>query len=90
MSEGDATAGCPAHPTRKSNPALGYDDVFVAVVTGTPVCFEVIPQMNTTVPPKEIAQFFNAFIDVVGLPGNTKLDKRTVLFLVPPKDVGVK
>ena len=90
MSEGDATAGCPAHATKKSNPALGYDDVFVAVVTGTPVCFEVIPQMNTTVPPKEIAQFFNAFIDVVGLPGNTKLDKRTVLFLVPPKDVGVK
>jgi hypothetical protein len=90
MSEGDATAGCPAHATRKSSPSLGYDDVFVAVVTGTPVCFEVIPQMNTTVPPKDVAQFFNAFIDVVGLPGNTKLDKRSVLFLVPPKDVGVK
>ena len=90
MSEGDAASGCPAHATKKSSPSLGYDDVFVAVVTGTPVCFEIVPETNTFVPPKDAAQFFNAFIDVVGLPGNTKLDRRTVLFLVPPKDVGVK
>jgi hypothetical protein len=90
MSEGDSAAGCPPHATKKSNPALGYDDIFVSVIAGTPVCFEVIPDMNTIVPPKDAAQFFNAFIDVVGLPGNTKLDRRSVLFLVPPKDIGVK
>ncbi len=90
MGEGDPARGCPAHPTKKSDPALAYDDIFTAVVTGTPVCFEIIPATNTIVPATDAAQFFNAFINVVGLPGNTKLDKRTVLFLVPPKDVGVK
>ena len=57
---------------------------------GTPVCFEVIPAMNTTVPATLEPQFFNAFIDVMGLPGNLKLDTRSVLFLVPPTVTGVK
>jgi hypothetical protein len=38
--------------------------------------------VNTTVPPKASAQFFKAFINVVGLPGHTPLDQRSVLFLV--------
>jgi len=46
--------------------------------------------MNTTVPPKPQAQFFNAFIDVLGMPGSVKLDHRVVLFLVPPKDPTAK
>ena len=49
------------------------------------MCFEVIPQTNTTVEPQATAQFYNAFLDVVGVPGNIKLDQRKVLFLVPPK-----
>ena len=60
------------------------------MVVGTPVCFEVVPQMNTTVKPKSNAQFFNAFIDVLGMPGSVKLDRRTVLFLVPPREIAAK
>jgi hypothetical protein len=49
----------------------------------------VIPAKNDTVLPENQAQFFNAFVDVIGVQGNVQLDKRTVLFLVPPKDPGV-
>ena len=45
--------------------------------------------MNTT-PATLDPQFFSAFIDVLGLPGNLKLDTRSVLFLVPPTVTGVK
>ena len=87
--EGDAANGCPAHPAKDSD-GDGVKDTFLAVKVGTPVCFEVIPQTNTTVPPEQIAQFYNAFVDVIGVQGNVKLDRRTVLFLVPPTDPGVK
>jgi len=89
MSEGDAANGCPA-ATTKDTDADTIDDTFVSVKVGTPVCFEVLPKMNTTVKPKDKAQFFNAFIDVLGMPGSVKLDRRDVLFLVPPTDIGIK
>lgn len=85
MKEGDAKAGCPAASVKDTD-GDGIDDTFVGVIVGTPVCFEVIPQMNTTVPPKSTAQFFNAFINVLGMPGSVKLDLRSVLFEVPPTD----
>jgi len=86
MGEGSAAQGCPPATTTKSKPSLAYDDVFVGVTAGTHVCFEVIPAENTAVAPKTSAQFFKALINVVGLPGNTPLDQRSVLFLVPPTD----
>ena len=89
MDEGDAKNGCPTHAAIDTN-ADGVKDTFTAVVVGTPVCFEILPAMNTTVHPKSSAQFFNAFIDVLGMPGSVKLDRRTVLFLVPPKDFAAK
>jgi hypothetical protein len=89
MDEGDAKNMCPAHVAKDTN-GDGIKDTFTAVVVGTPVCFEVLPQMNTTVKPKASAQFFNAFIDVLGMPGSVKLDLRTVLFLVPPRDLVAK
>lgn len=82
--EGDPAQGCPAHAAKDTN-ADGIKDTFTAVTVGTPVCFEVIPQTNTTAEPQITAQFYNAFLDVVGVPGNIKLDQRKVLFLVPPK-----
>ena len=82
--EGDPAQGCPAQPAKDTN-GDGIKDTFTAVTVGTPVCFEVIPQMNTTAEPQITAQFYNAFLDVVGVPGNIKLDQRKVLFLVPPK-----
>ncbi len=81
--EGDASQGCPAHAATDTN-GDGIKDTFTAVTVGTPVCFEVIPQSNTTAEPQPTAQFYNAFLDVVGVPGNIKLDRRKVLFLVPP------
>ncbi len=89
MDEGDPTNKCPAHAAKDTN-GDGIKDTFIAVVVGTPVCFEVLPQMNTTVKPKTVEQFFNAYIDVLGMPGSVKLDKRTVVFAVPPRDIGVK
>jgi len=90
MSEGDPASSCPPNATYDSN-GDKIDDTFKAVTVGTPVCFEVIPKMNETVPPLEVAQFFNAFIDVLGMPGSIDLgDRRTVVFLVPPKDPGIK
>ncbi len=89
MDEGDAASGCPATPAKDSD-GDGIKDTFVAVKVGTPVCFEVIPAKNTIVPALETPQFFNAFVDVVGVQGNVQLDRRSVLFMVPPKDPGVK
>ncbi len=89
MEEGDAAAGCPAMTGKVKDRDLdGVADTFVGLVVGTPVCFEVLPKQNDVVPPKDVAQFFNAFIDVLGLPGSIKLDQRKVLFLVPPKTPG--
>jgi hypothetical protein len=89
MDEGSTAAGCPPHEAYDGG-MVGYKDTFKAVVVGTAVCFEVIPKMNDSVPSKESAQFFNAFIDMIGMPGAVNLgDRRTVVFLVPPKDPGI-
>lgn len=89
MDEGNAAAGCPPTAATDSD-GDGVLDTFVGVRAGTPVCFEVIANKNTVVPAENAPQFFNAFIDVVGVPGNLPLDRRSVLFLVPPRDAGVK
>lgn len=89
MDEGNAANGCPAAPATDTN-GDGIKDTFVAMKAGTPVCFEVIPAKNNFVEPDIDPQFFNAFIDVVAVQGNLQLDKRSVLFLVPPKDASVK
>ncbi len=82
MEEGDG-ADCLPHGANDTD-GDGVKDTFLSVVVGTPVCFEVIPKINTTVKPKAEAQFFNAFIDVLGMPGSVKLDSRLVGFEVPP------
>lgn len=89
MDEGNPASGCPAAAAKDSD-GDGIKDTFLAVKAGTPVCFEVIPNKNTIVPPDVDPQFFNAFVNVIGVQGNLPLDKRSVLFLVPPKDPGVK
>jgi hypothetical protein len=59
------------------------DDVFIDVLPGTPVCFDIIPAINTIVEPIDEPQVFPAFIDVLG-DYVTVLDTRDVWFLVPP------
>ncbi len=89
MDEGNPANNCPAAPAKDSD-GDGIKDTFLAVKAGTPVCFEVIPAKNGFVMPQLDPQFFNAFIDVIAVQGDLHLDKRSVLFLVPPKDAGVK
>lgn len=88
MDEGNAAEGCPP-ATAKDTDGDGIKDTFVALNASIPVCFEVIAAVNTIVPPTFEPQFFNALIDVVGVPQNLLLDTRSVLFLVPPKGPGV-
>jgi hypothetical protein len=59
-------------------------EVFQDVKPGTVVCFDVTPRQNTSVEAKTTPQVFKATVSVVG-DGVTKLDTRTVLFLVPPE-----
>ena len=61
----------------------GYPDTFPDLVPGTIVCFDIIPEMNTTVEPTGDPQIFKAAVDVIG-DGVTVLDTREVFFLVPP------
>jgi hypothetical protein len=53
------------------------------VTPGTPVCFDIVPRMNTTVMPTASPQLFRAHVDVIG-DGVTVLDTRDVYFVVPP------
>jgi hypothetical protein len=63
--------------------ADGYDDKYVQVRTGTPVCWKVVSKPNTTVPATDVPQLFKAKVKVYG-DGVTQLDERDVFFLVPP------
>ena len=63
--------------------ADGFDDKYVQVRTGTPVCWKVVSKPNTTVPATDAPQLFRAKVKVYG-DGVTQLDERNVFFLVPP------
>jgi hypothetical protein len=61
-----------------------YPDTFQNVTPGAPVCFDIVPKMNTTVMQTLVPQLFRAQIDVIG-DGFTPLDDRIIYFLVPPR-----
>ncbi len=54
-------------------------DTFVAVPPGTPVCFDIYPEVNETVN----GGIFRASLEIVG-EGVTVLDTRTIYFIVGP------
>jgi hypothetical protein len=60
-----------------------YPDQYLNVRAGTPVCWKLVPKMNTSVVTTEQPQLFKATVTVIG-DGITELDTRTVYFLVPP------
>ena len=62
----------------------GFNDLYVQVPAGTPVCWRVVPKENTTVMPTTEPQLFEATVEVYG-DGTSKLDERQVYFLVPPE-----
>lgn len=78
------TAQCAGNLTDVDTNADSYDDKFLAVRTGTPVCWKVVSKPNTTVPATTEPQLFRSKISVFG-DGITQLDEREVFFLVPPK-----
>jgi hypothetical protein len=59
-----------------------FPDVFTSVLPGTTVCFDIYPEMNTTVPADVVPQIFECLVHVVG-DGITILDTRSIFFLVP-------
>lgn len=63
------------------------DDVFVDVLPGTDVCFDLHPAYNTIVSPSSEPLLFSAYIHVMGNEV-TVLDTRQIYFLVPPEIPG--
>ena len=77
------TAQCASGLNDIDTNADGFDDKYLQVRTGTPVCWKVVSKPNTTVPATDAPQLFRAKVKVYG-DGVTQLDERNVFFLVPP------
>jgi hypothetical protein len=77
------TADCAAGLSDQDSNSDGFDDYYVDVRAGTPVCWKVVSKQNTTVPATNEPQLFRATVEVYG-DGVTVLDSRDVYFLVPP------
>ena len=76
-------AMCTGNLTDRDTNADSFDDEYVDVRAGSPVCWKLVPKMNTTVPATAQPQLFKATVRVLG-DGVTTLDTREVFFLVPP------
>jgi hypothetical protein len=59
------------------------DDFFVEVQPGDSVCFDIVPETNTVVPPSSVPLVARATIEVIG-DLFTPLDSRDVYFVIPP------
>jgi len=77
------TAQCADGLTDVDTNSDSFDDKYIQVRTGTPVCWKVVSKPNTTVPATDVPQLFKAKVKVYG-DGVTQLDERDVFFLVPP------
>jgi hypothetical protein len=77
------TASCANGLTEEDGDGDTYPDRYVDVRAGTPVCWRLVPKMNTTVPSTAVWQFFHATVPVVA-DGVSTLETRDVYFLVPP------
>ena len=77
------TAECTGGLTAIDSDADGFQDQYVDVRVGTPVCWGLVANPNTTVPATAAPQVFQATVAVIG-DGVTELDSRRVLFIVPP------
>ncbi len=76
------STGCSNLTTEDSNPADGVHDTFPSVTPGLPVCWDVVPRMNTTVMPAASPLVFKARLTIYS--GGSPLDSRLVYFLIPP------
>jgi hypothetical protein len=83
LTAGDAKLGCPAHEAFDAN-GDGTPETFRQLPADKPVCFELTLGSNTLVPAKPKPQVATVRLDVTGNPGNVLLDRRTIVFVVPP------
>ncbi|RLB52408.1 MAG: hypothetical protein DRJ42_14945 [Deltaproteobacteria bacterium] len=72
---------CSMIPTEDSD-MDGVQDTFPTVTPGTPVCYDIVAESNTMVPPEASPLVFEALVTVYG--DGSPLDSRRVFFLVPP------
>ena len=77
------TASCANGLTEEDGDGDTYPDRYVGVRAGTPVCWRLVPKMNSTVASTASWQFFHATVPIVA-DGITTLETRDVYFLVPP------
>ncbi len=77
------TPACANGLTEQDSNGDTFPDLYIDVLPGTPVCWTLVPKMNTTVMATDQPQLFKATIEVRG-DGATLLDTRDVFFLVPP------
>jgi hypothetical protein len=82
----DETIICVGGLTTADEDGDTYPDKFVDVLPGNPVCFDIIPAQNDSVPATSMPAIYKAFIDVIG-DDVTVLDTREVFFLVPPTGI---
>ena len=75
--------GCSALDTEDADPVDGVHETYPAVTPGSPVCWDVIPRMNTTVMPDIVPIVARARLTVYG--DGSPLDSRLVYFLIPPR-----
>lgn len=80
---GDAGVGCGAMATKDLD-GDGAPDAYEQVPVKTPVCFRVEVDRNASVPAGTKPTLLAARIDVAGDPGKILLDRRTIVFVVPP------
>ncbi len=81
-------SGDPCSPESVTGPTEDTDgdshmDAFTSLLPGTPVCWDVVPLRNDTVPPTTSPQVFRARLTVRG--DGSPLDSRLVFFLIPPE-----
>ena len=62
-----------------------YTDTFLDVPVGSTVCFEIVPNNNTSIAATADPQTFKGSLVLLG-EGHTELARRDVYFVVPPAD----
>jgi len=77
------TADCIQWPDLEDADQDGYDEKFIQVTAGLPVCWKIHVKQNTSVPATSDIQIYRAELHLWGN-GVTLLDTRTVWFVVPP------
>ena len=85
MVAGDGT--CPSGYGTTDSDQDGYDDRFVQILPGSPVCWRIHVKQNVSVEAAVTPQMFKATVEVYGT-GGALLDSREVFFLVPPEFEG--